>query len=202
MQAVKSFLLMCATGAALVVSGPGTAAAQGAVALGANANECEISNALGISTPGCSQVVKKPGTRGLSIGGADQMQAPPPAPPQPATAHAGRTASFQINFEFGSARLSADATQILDRIGAVLTAQDASSVKFRIAGHTDGVGSASRNQKLSEARAEAVKAYLTGHFSIDGSRLQAVGKGSRELVNKDDPGAAVNRRVEITNLGG
>jgi len=197
MQAVKSLLLICATGAALVVAGPGTAWADGAVPLGTNANECDISMALGVTSPGC---VKKQRTRGLSIGGADQMQVPPT--PQPATAHAGQSASFQINFEFASARLSSDATQILDRIGAVLTAPDAAAVKFRIAGHTDGVGSASRNQKLSLARAEAVKAYLTEHFAIDGSRLQAIGKGSRELINKEDPGAAVNRRVEITNLGG
>jgi outer membrane protein OmpA-like peptidoglycan-associated protein len=210
MQAVKSFLLMCTAGAVIAMGGAATASAEDAVLLGNGASECEISHALGIVKSGCSQAVKKPGTRGLAIGNADQMQAPEPAEAAPAahasSAHASaehpsRSAAFQIKFEFGSAQLSEEATQILDRIGAVLSAPDAGGAKFRIAGHTDGVGSASRNQKLSEQRAESVKAYLTGHFGIDDARLEAVGKGSRELLDRSDPAAAVNRRVEITNLG-
>ena len=199
MQALKSFVVMCAAGAVLSLSGPGPAAAQDAVMMGKNASECEIAAGLGVAKPGCPTPGgqhKKPGTRGLAIGNVDAMPAPPPA----AAPKQEYTAAFQINFEFGSARLTPDAQQMLDKIGSVLG--DASSAKFRIAGHTDGVGSPSRNQKLSAERAEAVKDYLAGHFSIQAARLQAVGKGSRELLNKADPSAAENRRVEITNLGG
>jgi outer membrane protein OmpA-like peptidoglycan-associated protein len=209
MQAVKSFLLGFAAGAILAavpaLGGGGTALAEDAVLLGNSASECDISLALGVSKPGCTQPVKRPGTRGLSIGNADQMQVPAPGeattPAHAPVAHPHRSAAFQIKFEFGSARLTEEATQILDRIGAVLSAPDAARTRFRIAGHTDGVGSPVRNQKLSEERAESVKTYLTGRFSIDGSRLEAVGKGSHELLDRDNPAAAVNRRVEVTNLG-
>jgi len=185
------------------MAGAGTAVAEDAVVIGKNASECDIAASLGVAKPGCPTPGgqhKKPGTRGLAIGNVDAMPAaPPPSAPAAAPAHHEYTAAFQITFEFGSAKLTSEAQQMLDKIGAVL---DAGATKFRIAGHTDGVGSASRNQKLSAERAEAVKEYLTGHFSIAAGRLQAVGKGSKELINKADPGAAENRRVEITNLGG
>ncbi len=200
MQVVRSLLLTCAAGAVLAMSGAGVAVAQDSVLLGKGASQCEISRALGVDKPECNQPVK---TRGLSIGNADHMQVPMPVEPTAAApvVHPGRSAAFQITFEFGSAKLTDDATEILKNIGAVLAAPDVASVKFRIAGHTDGVGSPVRNQKLSEQRAEAVKVYLIDHFGIDGTRLEAVGKGSRELVDRKNPAAAVNRRVEITNLG-
>ncbi len=177
--------------------------------MGKNPSECEVAAGLGVSKPGCPAIAhpgsaaKKPGTRGLAIGNIDQMPSPPPAPAQ-AQAPAVRqqhTAAFQINFEFASARLTPDAQLVLDKIGAVMSAPDAGSVKFRIAGHTDGVGSGQRNLKLSKDRAEAVKEYLTSHYGIPDTRLQALGKGAKELRNKADPSAAENRRVEITNLG-
>lgn len=200
MQAVKSFVVMCAAGAVLSLSGLGTAVAQDAVMMGKNASECEIAAGLGVTKPGCPAAPgvqhKQPKTRGLAIGGNLDMPPPAAAPPPPRQEY---TAAFQINFEFNSARLTPDAQQMLDKIGTVL---GDSSSKFRIAGHTDGVGSPSRNQRLSAERAEAVKDYLASHFSIAGSRLESLGKGSRQLLNKADPAAAENRRVEITNLGG
>lgn len=201
---------MCGAVGVLVMGGVGTATAEDATPLTKNASECDISTALGIAKPECQAVPVTPEpvfkSRGLQLGNPDQMQMPEASAkepvPRPHVAHQSHSAAFQINFEFGSARLTGDATEILNRIGAVLTAPTAASVKFRITGHTDGVGSASRNLKLSEQRAEAVKAYLISNFNIDETRLESMGKGSRELLNRADPGAAENRRVEITNLGG
>jgi len=68
-----------------------------------------------------------------------------------------------------------------------------------VEGHTDAKGGASYNQKLSELRAQAVRAFLKAQ-GVDEDRLVAVGKGATELVNTEQPFAAENRRVLIVNL--
>ncbi|PKO62582.1 MAG: type I secretion protein TolC [Betaproteobacteria bacterium HGW-Betaproteobacteria-18] len=66
-------------------------------------------------------------------------------------------------------------------------------------GHTDSVGSDAYNQRLSVARAEAVKAYLVSH-GVDVKRVRAVGKGETEPVadNATAAGRAKNRRVDVS----
>ena len=68
----------------------------------------------------------------------------------------------------------------------------------RVEGHTDNVGSAAYNKKLSQQRAEAVVKWLSSH-GIAAERLKAVGLGKdRELVpNTSDLNRALNRRVEF-----
>lgn len=182
----------------------------GAQAVLRNPSECEVAGALGVAKPGCPSAMaepgtaapKRPGTRGLAIGNIDQMpNTPPPAATGTATpARHEYKANFQINFEFGSAQLTEDAKQVLKNIGSVMGG--AGSAKFRIVGHTDAVGSSSRNQELSERRAAAVKDYLIATFNLDPSRLSSAGMGQRHLLNPGMPTAGENRRVEITNLGG
>jgi OOP family OmpA-OmpF porin len=74
-----------------------------------------------------------------------------------------------------------------------------------IVGYTDRIGSKAYNQKLSEERANSVKAYLQGK-GISSSRLTAVGKGENDPVvechdEKKRPALIKclepNRRVEI-----
>ncbi|HAI84537.1 MAG TPA: OmpA family protein, partial [Chitinophagaceae bacterium] len=67
-----------------------------------------------------------------------------------------------------------------------------------IEGHTDNSGKAALNMKLSQARAEAVKAFITKK-GIDASRLTANGYGDTMPVadNKTSAGKAKNRRVEL-----
>ena len=73
------------------------------------------------------------------------------------------------------------------------------SVSILITGHTDAVGSDASNQRLSEGRAQAVREALINR-GIDGSRIEAEGKGESEPVadNETEEGRALNRRVEIT----
>ncbi len=111
------------------------------------------------------------------------------------------TAAFEINFEFGSTRLTRDARDILDRVGAVLSSAQAGDARFLIVGHTDSVGSARSNLRLSRARAASVVDYLTRVHGVSSRRLEAVGRGESEPLNRRNPAAAENRRVEIVNLG-
>jgi OOP family OmpA-OmpF porin len=70
-------------------------------------------------------------------------------------------------------------------------------VQAVIEGHTDSDGSDAYNQKLSQARADAVKAMLINQYGIDASRLSAVGYGEGRPVasNTTKAGKAENRRV-------
>ncbi len=69
-------------------------------------------------------------------------------------------------------------------------------------GHTDSVGTDAYNQKLSERRANAVKAYLVGK-GVEANRVYTEGKGEKQPVadNKTAEGRAKNRRVEIEVVG-
>lgn len=71
-----------------------------------------------------------------------------------------------------------------------------------INGHTDNVGNAKANQKLSEARAKAVKDLLI-EKGIDPANLTSKGFGATEPVksNKKAKGRTENRRTEIVYLG-
>ena len=69
-------------------------------------------------------------------------------------------------------------------------------------GHTDSIGTEAYNQRLSERRANAVKAYLVSK-GIESDRVATEGKGELQPVasNKTKAGRAQNRRVEIEVVG-
>jgi len=72
------------------------------------------------------------------------------------------------------------------------------NAKFTIDGHTDSVGSAKLNQKLSEERAYSVMNYLIEN-GVASSRLSAAGYGEERPIasNNTRQGRRTNRRVEI-----
>jgi OOP family OmpA-OmpF porin len=67
-----------------------------------------------------------------------------------------------------------------------------------IEGHTDNVGKEAANVKLSQRRADSIKAYLVKKFGIDSSRIKAVGYGPNKPVasNATKEGKQKNRRVK------
>ncbi|XYH93487.1 OmpA family protein [Sorangium sp. So ce1128] len=73
--------------------------------------------------------------------------------------------------------------------------------KVEVAGHTDNAGAADMNRALSQKRAEAVVAYLTGK-GIDAKQLVAKGYGPDRPIddNKSALGRQKNRRVEFVIL--
>ena len=75
------------------------------------------------------------------------------------------------------------------------------SLSVEVQGHTDAVGGDASNQKLSEARAAAVREWLTAH-GIAATRITAHGYGKTHPVasNENDEGRARNRRVDVVIL--
>lgn len=106
--------------------------------------------------------------------------------------------NIQIKFDFDSAALREDQKPKLATLCQVM--QNVDVEVFRIVGHTDASGSASYNERLSLLRAEEVKRYLVGDCGIAETRLQAVGVGEQFPLDKDDPRADANRRVEFQAL--
>ncbi len=102
----------------------------------------------------------------------------------------------RVEFLYAKDQLTAKSKRIIDQVVEVLHKYP--SVHIEIAGHTDSDGTAARNLKLSQRRAEAIKRYLIKK-GIDAKRLVAKGYGeSRPLVKNDTPAhKQINRRVEF-----
>ena len=117
-----------------------------------------------------------------------------------AVAATAPNAPLMITFETNSAQLTQRAKQSLDVVGHALSSDRLAPFRFAIEGHADPRGASDANLHLSQARAESVREYLVKNSRIDTARLDAVGKGDRELMNKANPIAPENRRVTIVNL--
>jgi OmpA-OmpF porin, OOP family len=102
----------------------------------------------------------------------------------------------QIHFEFNKATIRAESFPILDAVVQVLVNNP--KITLEIQGHTDNVGSAGYNQKLSQSRADSVRMYLVNH-GIDSSRLRSVGYGLTQPIvpNTTEQNRALNRRVQF-----
>lgn len=107
-----------------------------------------------------------------------------------------------VSFALNSATLTEAAKSVLAQFGPVLRRNETSGRKVVFIGHTDITGSVQLNNRLSKARAEAVREYFIRDFGVASSFLVAEGVGSSQLKNKADPTGAENRRVEITTTTG
>jgi OOP family OmpA-OmpF porin len=127
------------------------------------------------------------------------------APSTGAPAATGEVPSVNLTVQFrtGSAELTPAATHTLDELGRALSSSSLSGYRFRIEGHTDTVGSPERNKALSQQRAETVVEYLASKFSVDRSKLEAVGMGEEGLLVPTPAQTAEprNRRVTVVNVG-
>ena len=101
-------------------------------------------------------------------------------------------------FEQGKADLNDDAKLALHDLAKVMKQNP--DLKLNIVGHTSSEGDAATNQELSEKRAKAAVDFLVNKEGIDASRLNAVGKGSSEPKDPDNPTSDVNRRSEFEIL--
>jgi OmpA-OmpF porin, OOP family len=114
----------------------------------------------------------------------------------PAVVQKAKLAANGINFETGNAKIVAASNKNLDQLVDIMN--EFPEVVAEIEGHTDNQGDAAANKKLSQDRADAVKAYLVGK-GINADRLKSIGYGQEIPVadNKTDAGRKKNRRVEF-----
>jgi OOP family OmpA-OmpF porin len=107
-----------------------------------------------------------------------------------------------VNFETNKADILPESDATLDVVGMLLIKWP--QLKLEIGGHTDSRGSAAANQKLSEARAGSVKAYMLSKFpTLTDAQFTVKGYGKTKPIvpNTNELNWAKNRRVEfvVTN---
>jgi len=115
-------------------------------------------------------------------------------------ADTGSVAIYGINFDTAKSDLKPESDAAIAEIAKLLTGNPA--LKVYIVGHTDMVGDAASNVKLSQARAQSVIAALVSKHKIAAARLIAFGNGPYAPVatNKTDDGRGRNRRVELVEI--
>lgn len=107
-----------------------------------------------------------------------------------------------VTFDFDKATIRSDAQATLDQLAELIKAGGTGEIT--IEGHTDAKGDDAYNKKLSQQRADAVKAYLVSK-GVDGARLRTIGLGEMRPVapnansdgSDDEAGRQKNRRVEV-----
>ena len=101
-----------------------------------------------------------------------------------------------VNFEFDSARLTADSVATLNDALAILKRHP--NLEVEIVGHTDSSGPEDYNLGLSQRRAQAVLDYMVAH-GANAANLTAKGYGESQPLadNGSREGRAANRRVEF-----
>ena len=107
------------------------------------------------------------------------------------------TLDGSVLFVSGKSELLPIARQKLDQVAKALNDTDAEQ-KISVEGYTDSQGNDAVNQRLSQDRADAVRAYLVQQ-GVKSERIASVGKGEASPVASNDTaeGRANNRRVEI-----
>ncbi len=104
-----------------------------------------------------------------------------------------------INFDYNKTTIKPESMGTLNMIVQLM--KENPDLKFEIGGHTDGDGEDAYNLKLSQQRADAVKAKLTS-MGVTATRFTAKGYGeSKPLAPNTSPeNKANNRRVEFTKI--
>jgi outer membrane protein OmpA-like peptidoglycan-associated protein len=98
-------------------------------------------------------------------------------------------------FDFDKAELKPAGKEEIKAYRDVAKEQLSRADKIKISGHTDNIGTADYNMKLSQRRAEAVSEYLK-RIGVDPSKMEVAGEGMSRPVadSRTKEGRAKNRR--------
>lgn len=110
-----------------------------------------------------------------------------------------QSVNLKIEFDVNSYNIRRESYDLLNKLGKALTSDQLKAQSILVKGHTDSDGNDDYNLNLSLNRAQAVKSYLVGRFSIPELRLKIYGYGkTMPLVPDNNPASKqINRRVEI-----
>jgi OOP family OmpA-OmpF porin len=121
---------------------------------------------------------------------------PPPAPvPKPVIIEKGRQ-TLDVEFDFDKSTIKKGYDKDINDLAKVM--RDYPDLNVVIEGHTDNIGTAAYNKKLSQRRADAVKKYMVDEDGIAANRIAAKGYGFDRPIasNATEEGRQKNRRVE------
>ncbi|MFK8001570.1 MAG: OmpA family protein [Polyangiales bacterium] len=104
-----------------------------------------------------------------------------------------------ITFALNSAEILPASERTLNIARQILS--DNPDARVEVGGHTDNTGARQHNMQLSRARADSVKAWLSGH-GIEASRMTTRGYGPTQpaATNETEEGRAQNRRIEFSRI--
>lgn len=162
--------------------------------------ECVGPIAVGTGTTTLKARASSTGAPDSAVSSATYVVEAPPPPPPPARVAVTKEKielREKVFFDTAKATIKPESFGLLDETAQVL--KDHPEVgKVVVEGHTDNVGKAAVNQKLSQGRAESVVKYLAGK-GVASSRLEAKGYGETKPVadNATAKGREANRRVEL-----
>jgi len=115
-------------------------------------------------------------------------------------ASAGSINLYGIYFDTNKTDVKPESKPTLDEVGKLLSSD--ATLKLKVVGHTDNVGTAEYNNDLSKRRAQSVVQTLVTTYSVASERLTPFGAGFTQPVasNDTDEGRAKNRRVELVKM--
>jgi outer membrane protein OmpA-like peptidoglycan-associated protein len=104
--------------------------------------------------------------------------------------------TYGIHFDFDKATIQGDSASLLQEIAIALSSNP--QWTLQITGYTDSIGKEAYNMKLSQKRADSIKAILVKQ-GVAAERLTTSGAGPRDplATNKTLQGRALNRRVVL-----
>lgn len=107
-----------------------------------------------------------------------------------------------INFEYDSAEIGRSQYPKVARIASALKRilRERPGARFLLEGHTDAVGSAEYNLRLSQARADSLKRVLVRQFDVPARAIDTVGYGKEFLLVNTPYENWENRRVTIRRI--
>ena len=112
-----------------------------------------------------------------------------------------RQFNVEITFDFDSDRIRPESYETLGLIADALHTPYLWGQRFFVVGHTDAKGERAYNLELSQRRADAIREALVTTFRVPVEQLEAVGLGEEQLRDPNDPDGAINRRVQLINVG-
>jgi OmpA-OmpF porin, OOP family len=163
-----------------------------------------------VDAEGCADIQKTSMSTRAPEAPPKAIETPPAAKPAPPKAvsdmerkliSTGTIRLENIYFETNSARLLPESEASLNEAGEVL--EKFRDLRIEVEGHTDTRGAAPHNLRLSQARAETVRAYLLDRYHLAGDHFVARGYGETrpETRERNDEELLRNRRVvlRVTN---